>query len=325
MERESREADGEEEEEEEEGYAYGYRFGGAMYVLQSSSSGDESQDLAGRRVMKKKKKKHHPYAYDHLENAARRRGSSHPPFYSPAVLYQYGSTTAAGDGGNDGMKWVGMATRQAQRRLSPIPSGPSVPSLNVPSVGAAGASVGGGGGGAAGGSDKGSGMIDMTMWRNSISTPDLRFGVDEHDQEQKHHVDEDGGSGRGSASTSTKVRGRSRLEGDASSKEWEKREKEKERERKLLSAQSPHAFLLPRPRFKVKTLERGESPGPVGGPGARHQEQRPLLVLVNGGGKENAAKVGGGGPAEVHVKLEQGDGSRRSYSRDDLSLLSLDR
>ena len=348
------------EEEEEGGYAYEYGFvgarggggGGATYggpqPLSAASSWDESHDPMVQRAKK------YRYAYEHgwgggsAEDVPRHRGSPQQPYartYSPTVFSQRSSTTTAGDGNDSlgsgaGSKW---SVRRAQVvRLSPIPSGPSVPSMSVPSVGAAGgaASVGGGGGGggAAGGSDNGNGMGDMSMFGNTMSTPDLRFAnVDGHGHEQKQHVDEDGGSGR--ASASTRVRDWSRLGAAAAFKERERiekekeMEKEKEKERKLLSAQTPQVFLLPRPRFRVETLERGETPTLVGGSGPWQGSQeakggkqglrsmspsRTLLNLV-----ENAPKAGGGGPSEMGVKPQQGDG--RNSARDNMSLRSLER
>ena len=344
------------DENGEEVYVYGYGFrgngrdgrgGGPNYASSATSSVEESLDSMGRRMKK------NPYADEHhfsgrdersLEDA-RRRGPPHPPFaqaYSPAVLYQYGSATAAGDG-NDrlggGMKWAGMTRHPHVGRLSPILSGLSLPSVSVPSVGAAGAGASVRGGGAAGENDtwdQGSGMGEGTMFGNSNSTPDLRFtDVDEHDREQKKQRVGEDRSGRETASTRVIF-----SRGDESFKEWERREKEKEKERKLLSAQSPQAFLLPRPRVRVETLERGEMPGPVGGyragqsgaggGGSREMKggkqglmNMPSASFVGGGGEENATKMGNGGPAKIGVILEQSRG--RSYTRDDSSLLSLDR
>jgi len=175
-----------------------------------------------------------------------------------------------------------------------------------------------------------------------MSTPDLRFTGGVGADEERQRAD-DGGSAK------MKMRVWPRLGGTPSLKERDKdkerREKEKEKERRWLSTQSPISILLPRPRFRVRTLEKGEAPalagqsagagsGTVGMSGRHNMQARShsLMDLVGGGGggEEKAAKLGRP-PPELAVKRDPGtapkvdnDENRRSYARDDLSLLSLD-
>lgn len=343
----------EEEEEEEEGenYRYGRRRGGgsAAYGLQPSSATSSIEGGQSELVGRKKSNK---YPYAALEDVTALRRHPYARTYSPVVFSQRGSVMSADDNGivalgtgtgigvgvGTGvgtMRRAGLTTEVG--RLSPIPSGPSLPSMSVPSVGGVGTGASAASGvslvGAVmgGGSDvwdRGTPTGERAMLRNSMSTPDLRFtGGVGADQERRRA--DDGGSAK------MKMRVWPRLGGTPSLKEKKEREreKEKEKERRWLSTQTPISILFPRPRFRVRTLEKGEAPA-VAGQSGKHGLQarsRSLMDLGGGGGgEENAAKASRP-PPELAVKRDPGmvDAAakvgRQSYTRDDLSLLSLDK
>ncbi|KAF8632295.1 hypothetical protein AX15_001948 [Amanita polypyramis BW_CC] len=237
----------------------------------------------------------HPYAYafdfpgdDNTEvdenkigKAVTRQSNSHHHHH-----YHHRPKTSGDETGKEfgGRPWTW------RRRLSPIPSGRSVRSV-----------VGGQGGG-----DTGGGMVV-----NAMSTPDLRHAGVANGNE--------GGAGSGGDANlegidvsrlRPHVRARLASQG-AHGGGGEKKGEGKGKERDTwLSTNSPYAILLPRPRFRVRTLDGGG------------QQQAPMQAQM--GGRKRGVTIGALGGDHHHSGWEGGKtkGGSKEQASDKMRLLN---